>query len=185
LDEVIVRSDLQTEHAIEFLFARRDEDDGQPLGSCPQSATQVEAVHARYADVEDDQIRAIAFQRFPGCQAIIECLRLVALAAECIANAFANRLFVFHDGHAPLSRSRHCQTLYRGSRRGLLPLFRHNSPRKWSAAVMRTPSSAGLRQDGRRKPEERRPNKKPPPYFLLPSSVFRLFSIRTPCCSSC
>ena len=56
LAQVVVGADLEAEHAVELLLARRHEDDRQRLGPRAQPAAQFEAVHPRQADVEDHEV---------------------------------------------------------------------------------------------------------------------------------
>jgi hypothetical protein len=56
LAQVVIGSELETEHAVELLVARGQEDDRQLIGAAAQPPAQLEAVHARHHDVEDGEI---------------------------------------------------------------------------------------------------------------------------------
>ena len=48
LAEVVVRPQLQAQHAVELLVPRGEEEDGQPLGEGAQAPAELQAVHARH-----------------------------------------------------------------------------------------------------------------------------------------
>ena len=57
LAEVVVGTDLEAEHAVELLVLRRQEEDGQALGACPQVSTKRQTIHPRHQDVGHHQVR--------------------------------------------------------------------------------------------------------------------------------
>ena len=82
LAQVVVGADLQSEHAIELVFARRDEDDRQRLRARAQPPAQLEAVDPRQADVENRQIGQRPLECVPRASPIGERLGAVAFAAQ-------------------------------------------------------------------------------------------------------
>ncbi|XQU68204.1 hypothetical protein OJJOAM_000935 [Cupriavidus sp. H18C1] len=74
LDHIVVRADLQSDHAIDLLVARRQENH-RHIGKGAQRAADLEAVQVRQAHVEDhqvDRLRAQAGNRFAAQRAMLD-----------------------------------------------------------------------------------------------------------------
>ena len=100
LAQIVVRADLQSQHAIELVLARRHEDDRKRFRSAAQPPAQLQSVEPGQADVEDDQIRQRGVERRPGVEAIREALHLMSLLSQREAHCLADRVLVLDDRDA-------------------------------------------------------------------------------------
>src|SRR5207253_5038264 len=79
LAEVVVRTDLESEDAVELLVARGEKDDGDALGLRADAAAELEAVHLRHEDVEDHQTGQLVLECVPRFEAVRVELDRIAL----------------------------------------------------------------------------------------------------------
>ena len=132
LAQVVVGANLEAEHAIELLFARRHEDDRQRLRARAQPAAQLQAVDAAAGRCRGSTRSGSArSKRLPRRRPSSNASVAIAFAAQRDAHRFADRLFVFDDRTSrPRGRSSpfDCIAQRRGQRLLRLPLFRHNVP---------------------------------------------------------
>src|SRR6185436_5256671 len=100
LAEVVVGTELEAEHAVELLVLGGEEDDRQRLRDAADAATELEAVHARHEDVEDDEVGELLAEGVPGRLAVLPGGDLVAFAPQRQADGLTDALFVVDDGDA-------------------------------------------------------------------------------------
>jgi hypothetical protein len=98
LAEVVVRSELEAEDAVELVVSGSEEDDRERLRGPAEPATELEAIHARHQDVEHRDVRQVALEGLPGLLAVRVGVDSVARAAEREPHRLADALFVVDDG---------------------------------------------------------------------------------------
>ena len=164
LAEIVVRSELEAEDAVELVVLGGDEDDRERLGHRAQAAAELEAVHAGHEDVEDDEIgQALrGAERVPGGEAVGMLDDVVALAPQGEGDGFANVRLVVDDRDGACAfdrRRRHARSLPRpGGRPRLkalateLPQFprKLHARRRSAARRARSPLVAGRECMGKR-----------------------------------
>ena len=101
--EVVVGPELETEHPVELLIARRQEKDRQAFRRCPQAAAKLETIHTRHQDVEDHHVGGLRRKTLPGSQAVGETDRFVTLFAQGIKHGLPQIFFVVGKYHPTLA----------------------------------------------------------------------------------
>ena len=108
LAEIVVRSELEAEDAVELLVFRGEEEDRQLLAACAKTAAELEAVEARHEDVEDGEVGQSALEPVHRLEPVRERLYAKAIAPECHGHSRPQALFVIDEGdegsgcaHAP------------------------------------------------------------------------------------
>ncbi len=99
LDDVVVRAGVQSRDPVAHLVARGQHQHGQLAAGPPQPPADLEPVHVRHQDIEDDEIRPVAvrleaLERFG---AVRRQLHVVALEPQRAAERLAHRRIVVHD----------------------------------------------------------------------------------------
>ena len=97
LAEVVVGADLQAENAVELFVARGEKDDGHGLGHAADAPAELEAVHLRHHDVEDDQAGKLVLKRTPGLEPGRVLLDRISLAAQRKGHGLPNVVFIVDD----------------------------------------------------------------------------------------
>ncbi len=95
LDEVVVGAELETDHPVDLLTARGDDDDRHPR-ALAQSAAHLEPVDIRQAKVEQDEIRLGGVERLLTRGDTID---LEALPPQTFGERLGDRILVLYDEH--------------------------------------------------------------------------------------
>ena len=100
LDDIVVRPDHETAHALRLLAARRHHDHGQRAGILPraQPAADLQPRHAGKHPVENDEIGRIFRQPKLGLVAPLDAVHDVALGLEIVGEQYRKvRLVLDHE----------------------------------------------------------------------------------------
>jgi hypothetical protein len=101
LRQVVVRAGIEALDPVLDLRPRREHQDGQAAASPADRAADLEAVHARHQDVEDDRVRlGLGLEARQRIAAVLGELDLVPLELERAAQRLAHRPLVV-DGEDP------------------------------------------------------------------------------------
>src|SRR3990172_1021603 len=99
LYQVVVTPELEPEHAIELLVPGGQEDDREDFGEPPDLPAQLEPVHARHHDVQDQDVGKPVGELLPGRLAVGIEVHAVSLPLQSVAHRLADVLLVVDDGH--------------------------------------------------------------------------------------
>ncbi len=91
LGQVVIRTQLEPDDLVHLLVARGQEQHGRLVACSANAAEHLEPVHARQANVEDDQVRRVA-----GCH--LEALLTIARNGDLVALLFQRVLDPARDG---------------------------------------------------------------------------------------
>jgi hypothetical protein len=106
LRDVIVGAELETQHLVDLVVARSQHDD-RDVATSPQLLADLEAVHLRQHEVEDDEIDSVLIEPAKRLLPIVRLDHAVPVALERIRQQLLDGLLVVHEedgggvGHEP------------------------------------------------------------------------------------
>src|SRR5215469_10278054 len=97
LGEVIISADLQSQHLVHQLAARRQHDDGHSQGGFADVTADVKAVLAGQHHVENDEVIRSAERSLKTFSTVRGAIRHIALAPQAVGEGHAQVFFVLDD----------------------------------------------------------------------------------------
>ena len=97
LRQVIVRAELEADHLVDLVVPRREHEDRHLAAGRADPTQDLEAIDARKADIEHDQIRRLARGDLQPLFAGARDPDVVALLLERVLDAARDRIFVLDD----------------------------------------------------------------------------------------
>src|SRR5689334_14607026 len=97
LRQVIVGTELQADHLVDLVVARRQDEDGRLRAGRPEPAEDLEPVHAGQPDVEHDEVRRLVGRELETFLAALRDGHLVALLLEGVLDAAGDGELVLDD----------------------------------------------------------------------------------------
>src|SRR6478672_2762081 len=97
LRQVVVGAQLEADHLVDLVVAGGQDEDGRLRAGGPEPAQDLEAVHAREADVEHDEVRGLVDREIEALLAALRHRDLVALLLEGVLDPAGNRELILDD----------------------------------------------------------------------------------------
>jgi hypothetical protein len=97
LRQVVVRAELEPDHLVDLVVARRQHQHRCLRAGCPEPAQDLEPVHARQPDVEHDEVRRLVGREVEPFLAALRDRHLVALLLQGVLDPAGDRELVLDD----------------------------------------------------------------------------------------
>src|SRR3954471_17864060 len=171
LRQVVVGTELEADHLVDLVITRGQDEDRHLGAGRPQAAEDLEAVHPRQADVEDDEIGRLACRDVEALLPGTGDGDLVALLLEGVLDATRDGMLVFddEDGGCHAGMLHRQRRISAGSGHMVVATTRGTL-----ADAIRAPRHSGPPASAARRPRHRIrevPTTWPPPERRLPPNI--------------